>query len=217
MEPEKKDIIDDLMAFTKAENYYARIGRAWRRGYLLYGPPGTGKSTTISAMTDLLGYDLYDLELTTVKDKTELRGLLIETTSKSIIVIEDIDCSLDIAGPRRKRKDKGEEEEEKDPREKLAEQERETKTNQVNISGFLIFIDGLWSACRGGGIIVIPTNHVEQLDPALVRKGRMLYCKFEAFKVLAGNYLRLQSHDLFSTIVRCQRKLIGLQLMLQNL
>lgn len=223
MEPEKKDIIDDLMAFTKAENYYARIGRAWQRGYLLYGPPGTRKSTTISAMTDLLGYDLYDLKLTTVKDKTELMGLLIETTSKSIIVIEDIDCSLDIAGPRRKRKYKGEEEEEKDPREKLAKQERETKTSQVNISGFLIFIDGLWSACRGGGIIVIPINHVEQLDPALVRKGRMykhielLYCKFEAFKVLAGNYLRLQSHDLFSTIVHCQRKLIGFQLMLQNL
>ncbi|KAM1058770.1 hypothetical protein FF1_023522 [Malus domestica] len=64
----------------------------------------------------------------------------------------------------------------------------------------------------GWGIIVITTNHVEQLDPALVRKGRMykhielLYCKFEAFKVLVGNYLRLQSHDLFSTIVRCRRK-----------
>lgn len=102
-------------------------------------------------MTDLLGYDLYDLELTAVKDNTELRGLLIETTSKSIIVIEDIDCSLDIAGPRRKRKDKGEEEEEKDPKEKLAEKERETKTSQVNILGFLIFIDGLWSDCSGGG------------------------------------------------------------------
>ncbi|KAM2077335.1 hypothetical protein ACFXTH_023599 [Malus domestica] len=79
-------------------------------------------------------------------------------------------------------------------------------------SRLLIFIDGLWSACSGWGIIVITTNHVEQLDPALVRKGRMykhielLYCKFEAFKVLVGNYLRLQSHDLFSTIVRCRRK-----------
>lgn len=43
-------------------------------------------------------YDLYDLELTAVKDNTELRKLLIETSSKSIIVIEDIDCSIDLTG-----------------------------------------------------------------------------------------------------------------------
>ncbi|KAK4834304.1 hypothetical protein QYF36_020560 [Acer negundo] len=42
MEPEKKqEIIDDLITFSKAEDFYARIGRAWKRGYLLYGPPGT--------------------------------------------------------------------------------------------------------------------------------------------------------------------------------
>jgi chaperone BCS1 len=82
------------------------------------GPPGTGKSTMIAAMANLLGYDLYDLELTAVKDNTELRKLLIETSSKSIIVIEDIDCSLDLTGQRRKKNVKKEEEEEKDLREK---------------------------------------------------------------------------------------------------
>lgn len=57
MELEKKqEIMDDLVAFSKAEDFYARIGRAWKRGYLLYGPPGTGKSTMIAAMANLLGY-----------------------------------------------------------------------------------------------------------------------------------------------------------------
>ncbi|KAL4568010.1 hypothetical protein LXL04_023610 [Taraxacum kok-saghyz] len=43
MDPvKKKEIVDDLPTFSNAEN---RIGRAWKRGYLLYGPPGTGKST----------------------------------------------------------------------------------------------------------------------------------------------------------------------------
>ena len=41
-------------------------------------------------------YHVYDLELTVVKDNTELRKLLIETRSKSIIVIEGIDCSLNL-------------------------------------------------------------------------------------------------------------------------
>jgi chaperone BCS1 len=33
----KKMIIDDLVTFSKAGEFYARIGRAWKRGYLLYG------------------------------------------------------------------------------------------------------------------------------------------------------------------------------------
>ncbi|KAL0385000.1 UNVERIFIED_CONTAM: AAA-ATPase ASD, mitochondrial [Sesamum radiatum] len=62
----------------------------------------------IAAMANLLDYDVYDLELTSVKDNTELRRLLTETTAKSIIVIEDIDCSLDLTGQRTKRKEKSE-------------------------------------------------------------------------------------------------------------
>ncbi|KDO72429.1 hypothetical protein CISIN_1g011573mg [Citrus sinensis] len=208
MEPaEKKEIIDDLIAFSKSEDFYARIGRAWKRGYLLYGPPGTGKSTMIAAMANLLGYDLYDLELTAVKDNTELRKLLIETSSKSIIVIEDIDCSLDLTGQRRKKKEKKEDEgNDKDPRQKLGKEERETNNSQVTLSGLLNFIDGLWSACGGERLIVFTTNYIEKLDPALIRKGRMdkhielSHCSYEAFKVLAKNYLNIESHNLFDKI-----------------
>ncbi|XWS32830.1 hypothetical protein CRYUN_Cryun22dG0023700 [Craigia yunnanensis] len=205
MEPDKKkEIIEDLTTFSNAEEFYSRIGRAWKRGYLLYGPPGTGKSTMIAAMANLLGYDIYDLELTAVKDNTELRKLLIETSSKSIIVIEDIDCSLDLTGQRRKKNEKEEQEDMKDPRQKLTKEE--PKTSQVTLSGLLNFIDGLWSACGGERLIVFTTNFVEKLDPALIRKGRMdkhielSYCGFEAFKVLAKNYQKLESHNLFSRI-----------------
>ncbi|KAK4603922.1 hypothetical protein RGQ29_012436 [Quercus rubra] len=177
--------------FSEGKEYYAKIGKAWKRGYLLYGPPGTGKSSMIAAMANYLNYDIYDLELTTVKDNTELRRLLIETTSKSIIVIEDIDCSLDLTG--------------KEPASKMAKGEEES-SSKVTLSGLLNFIDGLWSACGGERIIVFTTNYVEKLDPALIRRGRMdkhiemSYCGFEAFKVLAKNYLDVDSHELFATI-----------------
>ncbi|OMP08363.1 hypothetical protein COLO4_06548 [Corchorus olitorius] len=209
MEPEKKkEIMEDLTTFSQAEEFYSRIGRAWKRGYLLYGPPGTGKSTMIAAMANLLGYDIYDLELTAVKDNTELRKLLIETSSKSIIVIEDIDCSLDLTGQRRKKNEKLEEQDHdmKDPRQKLGKDQEQPRTSQVTLSGLLNFIDGLWSACGGERLIVFTTNFVEKLDPALIRKGRMdkhielSYCGFEAFKVLAMNYQKLESHKLFSRI-----------------
>lgn len=204
----KQEIIDDLVTFSNSEEFYARIGRAWKRGYLLYGPPGTGKSTMIAAMANFLGYDLYDLELTAVRDNTDLRKLLIETSSKSIIVIEDIDCSVDLTGQRKKKKkDKEKEEgEEKDQTKKKEKEEKESKSSNVTLSGLLNFIDGLWSACKGERLIVFTTNHVEKLDPALIRRGRMdkhielSYCTFEAFKVLAKNYLNIDSHDLFGKI-----------------
>ncbi|XP_062106721.1 AAA-ATPase ASD, mitochondrial-like [Humulus lupulus] len=207
-EEKKQDIIDDLIAFSQAEDFYARIGRAWKRGYLLYGPPGTGKSTMISAMANLLNYDIYDLELTAVRDNTDLRRLLIETSSKSIIVIEDIDCSLELTGQRKKKKNKEKKEEEDGKEQKEKKEEKEDKNSQVTLSGLLNFIDGIWSACGGERLIVFTTNYVEKLDPALIRKGRMdkhielSYCGFEAFKVLAKNYLCIDDNPLFPTIDR---------------
>ncbi|KAK1356551.1 hypothetical protein POM88_049807 [Heracleum sosnowskyi] len=60
----------------------------------------------IAAMANLLNYDICDIELTDVRNNTELRMLLTETTSKSIIVIEDIDYSLDLSGQRIKKEEK---------------------------------------------------------------------------------------------------------------
>jgi len=57
----KEEIKKDLIKFSKGKDYYAKIGKAWRRGYLLYGPPGTGKSSMIAAMASLLDYDVYDI------------------------------------------------------------------------------------------------------------------------------------------------------------
>ncbi|CAI9290772.1 unnamed protein product [Lactuca saligna] len=209
MHPEKKkDILNDLMTFIKSKDYYKKVGKSWKRGYLLYGPPGTGKSSMIAAMANLLDYDIYDLELTSVSNNTDLKKLLIGTTSKSIIVIEDIDCSLDLTGPRKKKEKKDKEKEkEKNPDQKK-EKDKKIKGSEVTLSGLLNFIDGLWSACGSERLIVFTTNHLEKLDPALIRRGRMdkhielSYCCFETFKVLAKNYLDLESHDLFSPISR---------------
>ncbi|CAA7400071.1 unnamed protein product [Spirodela intermedia] len=210
MDPQKKnELIQDLLNFRDSKDYYRKVGKAWKRGYLLYGPPGTGKSTMIAAMANLLEYDVYDLELTAVKDNSSLRRLLIETSSKSIIVIEDIDCSLDLTGSRRKKAAAaaaGEETEEKKVKEAM--RERDNEDSKVTLSGLLNFIDGLWSSCGGERLIVFTTNYAEKLDPALVRRGRMdmhielSYCRFEAFKMLARNYLGLEDHRRFSDVRR---------------
>ncbi|KAL1214830.1 AAA-ATPase [Cardamine amara subsp. amara] len=171
MDPEKKEeIVNDLIAFTNGKEYYKKIGKAWKRSYLLYGPPGTGKSTMISAMANLLNYNIYDLELTAIKNNSELKKLLTATSSKSIIVIEDIDCSAKFTSNRIKK--------ESNLRGKNGEE-----------------------ACGQERIVVFTTNHLEKLDPALIRRGRMdmhielSYCTYEAFKILAKNYLDLDDDD----------------------
>ncbi|KAH9317678.1 hypothetical protein KI387_019447 [Taxus chinensis] len=198
----KDDIMQDLQKFSQRETYYKKVGRAWKRGYLLYGPPGTGKSSMIAAISNFLQYDIYDLELTEVKSNTELRKLLIATTNKSIIVIEDIDCSLDLSD----RKKKGKKESKEDPNPAAAKPENETPESNVTLSGVLNFTDGLWSCCGSERIIIFTTNHIDRLDSALLRSGRMdkhihlSFCGFSALRVLARNYLGIEDHPLFEEV-----------------
>lgn len=119
---------------SKSKDYYARIGKPWKWGYLLYGPPGTGKSTMIAPMANLLSYGVYDLELTAVKDNTKLRRLLIETTNKSIIVIEDIDCSLDLTCWKKN-------EEKSSDSEEVEKVKKEISRKENTLPGHLSFID----------------------------------------------------------------------------
>ncbi|KAK3124688.1 hypothetical protein QOZ80_7BG0590690 [Eleusine coracana subsp. coracana] len=182
MDPAKKqEIMDDLDAFKSSRDYYRRIGKAWKRGYLLYGPPGTGKSTMVAAMANHLDYDIYDVELTSVHSNTDLRKLFIETRAKSVIVVEDIDCSLDLTGQRAKTK-KPEAAEAANNKQAGGNKDGKEDPNasKVTLSGLLNFIDGLWSACGGERIIVFTTNH--------------------AFKFLAKNYLDVDAHPLFDAV-----------------
>ncbi|KAF2322882.1 hypothetical protein GH714_031745 [Hevea brasiliensis] len=141
-----------------------------------------------------LKFDIYDLELTDLRTNSELRKLLISTGNKSILVVEDIDCSIDLqnriaeARALNPRSNRG-----YNPENQV----------QVTLSGLLNFVDGLWSSCGDERIIVFTTNHKEKLDPALLRPGRMdmhihmSYCSPCGFKMLASNYLGITYHPLF--------------------
>lgn len=207
LEPElKKHITEDLTAFSQGKDFYHKIGRAWKRGYLLHGPPGSGKSSLIAAMANHLCYDVYDLELSKVSDNSELRSLLIQTTNRSIIVIEDIDCSTDLTGDRVSKKAKL-------PLNKCrrANMDNGEDNGRVTLSGLLNFTDGLWSCCGEERIIVFTTNYRDNVDPALVRCGRMDVhvclgtCSMHAFKTLVKNYLGVENHTLFDVVESCIR------------
>ncbi|KAJ4768686.1 P-loop containing nucleoside triphosphate hydrolases superfamily protein [Rhynchospora pubera] len=182
----KQTVIDDLARFVKRKDYYKRIGKAWKRGYLLYGPPGTGKSSLVAAMANYLKFDVYDLDLSSLNSNEILKTFLIGMSNRSILLIEDIDCMIKLN--RRDSKDYG------------------NGRDKITLSGLLNFVDGLWSSGGDERIIVLTTNYKERLDPALTRPGRMDmhihmgYCGPCGFRVLARNYHSIDDHELFLEI-----------------
>ncbi|QHN96351.1 hypothetical protein S245_063250 [Arachis hypogaea] len=121
-------------------------------------------------MANYLNYDIYDLDLTGIYNNMNLKDLVLGMSNRSILVIEDIDCTIEL---------------ENREGDKEAHRKQEPK---VTLSGLFNAIDGLWSSCGEERIIVFTTNHKERLDPALLRPGRMdmhihlSYCTFSAFQ-----------------------------------
>ncbi|KAE9605759.1 putative ATPase, AAA-type, core, AAA-type ATPase domain-containing protein [Lupinus albus] len=181
MESDLKDKIkSDLESFLKAKQYYRRIGRVWKRSFLLYGPSGTGKSSFVAAMANFLSYDVYDVDLSKVKGDSDLKLLLVETTPTSIIVVEDLDRFLE---------------------------EKSKLTSSFSVSGIQNFMDGILSTCCGEErVMVFTMSNKEQIDPILLRPGRVdvhihfPVCDFSAFKSLASNYLGVKEHKLFPQV-----------------
>ncbi|KDP30317.1 hypothetical protein JCGZ_18154 [Jatropha curcas] len=174
----KNKVKTDLESFLKSKQYYHRLGRVWKRSYLLYGPSGTGKSSFIAAMAKFLNYDVYDIDISKVCDDSELKMLLLQTTSRSMIVIEDLDRFL-----------------------------MEKSKAAVSLSGLLNFMDGIISCCGEERVMVFTMNSKDQVvEQAIMRPGRIdvhvnfPLCDFSAFKSLANNYLGVKEHKLFPQV-----------------
>jgi chaperone BCS1 len=178
MDPDlKTKVKSDLELFLKSKQYYHRLGRVWKRSYLLYGPSGTGKSSFIAAMAKFLGYDVYDIDLSKVSDDSDLKMLLLQTTKKSLIVVEDLDRFLS------------------------------KKSTSVSLTGLLNFMDGIVNSSSGGEkVMVFTMNSKVEIDQAILRPGRIdvhIYfplCDFRSFKALANSYLGLKDHKLFPQV-----------------
>lgn len=173
----KNRVKSDLESFLKAKQYYNRLGRVWKRSFLLYGPSGTGKSSFVAAMANFLCYDVYDMDLSKVPSDSDLKSMLLQTTAKSIIVVEDLDRFLI------------------------------EKSKAVSLSGILNFMDGILSSCCAEEMVMVFTmNSKEHVDPDMLRPGRVdvhiqfCLCDFLAFKTLASSYLGLKEHKLFPQV-----------------
>ncbi|KAF2872128.1 26S protease regulatory subunit 8 [Massariosphaeria phaeospora] len=147
----KERIVEDVQAFLKARTWYLDRGIPYRRGYLLYGPPGTGKSSFIQALAGHLDFDIAILNVSE-RGLTDdrLNHLLTKVPRRTVVLLEDVDVAF---LNRRKPGADG------------------YSGATVTFSGLLNALDGVASAEER--IIFLTTNHVERLDEALIRPGRV--------------------------------------------
>ncbi|VDL71350.1 unnamed protein product [Nippostrongylus brasiliensis] len=149
-----ESIVADVEEFTKSSQWYSDRGVPYRRGYLFYGPPGTGKSSFISALASHFGYSICMLSLSErTLDDDRLNHLLNTAPANSVVILEDIDAAF---GNR------------SDPMDNHPAYQGMTR---VTFSGLLNAIDGV--GCAEERILFMTTNHVDRLDPALIRPGRV--------------------------------------------
>ena len=116
---------------------------------MLYGPPGTGKTSFLLAIAGQLNLSICTLNLSGNELDDERLNKVLEIAPKNaVILLDDVDAIFV------ERTSVG--------------QNREGR--KVSFSGLLNAIDGVRS--QEGRILFMTTNHIEKLDPALLRPGR---------------------------------------------
>ena len=160
LEPgEKEHLMEDIVQFRNSKRRYQDLGIPYHRGYLFYGPPGTGKTSLVSALAAHFGLSIYTANLTEFTDRTLMLALN-QVPANSVLLFEDIDCMKSSQARA-------------DALATTDVKQNASPQNGVTLSGLLNVLDGFYAPT--GVLFVMTTNHVERLDQALLRPGRIDY------------------------------------------
>lgn len=141
------DVLEDFASFFASETRYKDLGIPWRKGYLFEGPPGTGKSSLIQCLASHFEIATYYVTLRSDMSASDLLNVFDYAVGPCLVVIEDADCIVET-------------------QERDSDKEKGFKMNDL-----LNAIDGLVASEQR--ILIITTNHMDKLDPALLRNGRI--------------------------------------------
>lgn len=205
---EKDNVLKRINFFLHSKEAYINMGRQYSLGILLSGEPGTGKSSFIKALSKFTGRHLILIPLNRIKTCAEFTRVFVDKImnviddTKKIIVFEDADCMSDILfdrakyGMKSKQKTLKDElkesitevitdlktEKSQDDEDEDDDSKYDKKMDKLSLSHILNMFDGLNEG--NGRIIVMTSNHIDKLDPALLRPGRFdIHINFTFFSI----------------------------------
>lgn len=177
----KKDIMDTLDAFVCNREWYDDNFIPYHYGILLHGPAGTGKSTLIRAIIteyykkySKQGYSIESPSY--LSSPSDLLGINEEgyygpAWAPRIIIIEDIDATI----LKKRMPEEEEKPSEDNPNGYMSPIQYGNRPRMyyesISLSEVLNKMDGV--ANVENVIYIFTTNHIENLDPALTRPGRI--------------------------------------------
>lgn len=144
-----EDIKDHLAQFKKSENVFKSRNLLYKTGILLYGTPGTGKSSLASAIARHLNCSLVTIDMSSfhLLNIDEVTASINADDDQYVILLEEIDI---IMGSR--------------------DEENATAADKQIINKLLQFLDSAQSPTNV--VFIATTNHLDRLDPAIIRAGR---------------------------------------------
>ena len=201
-EEQKTAVLKDIANYLdkQSQAWYSNRGIPYRKGYLLYGPPGTGKSSLSLSIAGHFGLDIYVLDISSITGEY-LGVLLADLPARCILLLEDVD-----AAEATKSREINTRRTDRSPRSSRSKE-------GLSLSELLNALDGVSS--QEGRVLIMTTNHMEHLDPALIRPGRAdikvllpdanrdimtrIFCK--VFKQLDGDILEPGEESLDSKVI----------------
>jgi hypothetical protein len=156
-----QEVIDEARSFLDNADWYAQRNIPHRRGYLLQGPPSTGKSSFVRALAWELRAQVY-IAAPRAMSGTTLINSMSQIGRRAIVLFEDIDC----AGiPTREPISAGTD------LYSSGRSKSQTSENGATLSELLNALDGITTS--EGYILIATTNHLDRIDPAFLRPGRI--------------------------------------------
>jgi hypothetical protein len=165
----KASLVDDIDRFYESREWYEQRGLPYKRCVLFYGPPGTGKTSIIKALASHYGRNVFTLNLSAISDNM-LAKAMASVPEGSILLIEDFDTNKTVMSRAPtpalepvKSADSG--------APAPAEPAAPPVFTALSLSGLLNALDGI--VPLDGSLIFLTTNHLEKIDGALLRNGRV--------------------------------------------
>jgi len=171
---EAETVRADLRQFLDNKAAYLRTGRPWTYTVLNEGPPGVGKTKLVKAIAALTGYTLIIINLSHIKtsqmlyEAFHMTTLAGETVShdKRLYYIPEVDTQItDVLKARKPAPPVTPLVPGAPVSSPVEEPEKPTLGEILNV------LDGVPE--RHGHILILDTNHLATLDPALIRPGRV--------------------------------------------